>query len=139
MRTNEQGQNLIDDLHTSTLANTVETRVNATIAGRGNPETRLAGEDLASSVIAEDRIDVRDILAVLAVGDVTPERRSNGATTTCNLILSTTFTTLEQKCLQLSASLLISTQSWPFPPLGTPQMVFPAGQVGESRFLLERP
>ena len=126
LRRNKQGQSLIDDHRT---LNIVE-RINATIAGSGDLETRLAGDNLAGSIIAEGVTDIEDPPAVLAIGDVTPERRSNGATTACNLAFNTTFTTLKQNHLQLSGLLLMSTQSCPLPPLGTPQMVFPAEQVG---------
>jgi len=57
-------------------------RFKATIAGSSDLKAGLAGENLASPVIAEDFINVWNALAVLAIGDVTPERRSNGATTT---------------------------------------------------------
>jgi len=66
---------------TSGFVDTVEARLNAAIVGTGNVVTVLAGENLARS-IAGDLLNVRDSLAVLAVGDVIAERRSNSATTT---------------------------------------------------------
>lgn len=80
-RANKEIQNFIDDFYTSGFASAMETRFDATIAGSGNLETRLARENLASSVVAENSVDVRDTLAILAIGDVTPERRTNDATT----------------------------------------------------------
>lgn len=58
----------------------METAFDATIVGGGNIETGLAGDNLASSVFAGDLIDVVNIPAILAIGDITPER--SGATTT---------------------------------------------------------
>jgi len=63
-------------------SNTIETAFNATVTSGGDFEISLARLDLAGSVIAKDIVDVGDSLAVLAVGGVVPERRSNGATTT---------------------------------------------------------
>jgi len=89
-----------------------ETGFNATIIGSMDIEAVLAGENLASSVIADDVIDVGDGLAVLATGGAT-ERRSNSATTTYGPTLSITLRAAEKKNKdsQLSASPLISTQS----------------------------
>jgi hypothetical protein len=70
------------DFYISNLANTLETRLNAAILGRGNIVTLLAGNNFARSSIAFDLQNVRDSFAVLAVCDVIPERRSNDATTT---------------------------------------------------------
>ena len=81
-------ENFIDDLHTSGLA-TADTGVNALIAGSRDLEAILAGENLASSAIAGDAIDVGEILAVLSTGAATTERRSNSATTACSPVLST--------------------------------------------------
>jgi len=69
------------DKSTSSFANTLETRLNATILGTGNLVAMLAGENLARP-IAADPFDVGDSPAVLAVGDVISERRSNSATAT---------------------------------------------------------
>ena len=90
LRANKLAKNFIDDLCTSGLAAT-ETRFNATIVGRMDIETILAGENLASSVIAGDVIDVGDVLAVLSTGTGAAERRSNGATTTYDPGLSVTW------------------------------------------------
>ena len=68
------------DGSTSGLA-AAETRINTTIVGSRDLESILAGEDLASSVIADDIINVGDVLAVLATSGAT-ERRSNSTTTT---------------------------------------------------------
>ena len=76
------------NLSTSNIANAFETRLNAAIMGTGNLVTIFAGENLARSFIADDLFDVVDSLAVLAVGDVISERRSNGATTTYRHVLS---------------------------------------------------
>jgi len=94
---NKLAQNFIDDLYTSGLA-AAEARVNATIVGSRNLETVLAGEYLASSVIAGDLIYIGDVLAVLATGGTT-ERRSDGTSATYNQTLSITVRTAKKKTL----------------------------------------
>ena len=69
------------DFYTSNLASALETGLDAFIMGTGNLVTILAGENLARP-IALNFVNVRDRLAVLAVGDVISKRRSNHATTT---------------------------------------------------------
>jgi hypothetical protein len=66
----------------SSFTNTIETAFNATVTSGGDVEITLARLDLAGPIIAKDLVDVGDSLAVLAVGGVVPERRSNRATTT---------------------------------------------------------
>jgi len=83
---NKLTQNFIDDLYTSGLA-AAEAGVNATIVGSRDLEAILAGEYLASSVIADNVTDIGDVLAVLATGGTT-ERRSNRTSTTYNQALS---------------------------------------------------
>lgn len=86
------------DLYTSNLANSVETKLNAAIMGTGNLVTVLAGENLARA-IAEDLFNVRDSLAVLAIGDIISERRSNSAATTYRHIVSIIIRTLRAQIL----------------------------------------
>jgi len=105
----EQAQHLIDDICTSGLE-AAASRFNALIAGIGDIETTLAGDNLASTVIAGDLIDVGDVLAVFPIG-VTTERRSNSATTTYSPVLSIAIGAARTNHLQLSASPVISTQS----------------------------
>jgi len=85
----EEGVDVVD-LSTPNFANTFEARLNAAIMGARNLVAILAGENLARSFITEDLFDFVDSLAVLAVGDVISERRSNGATTTYRHVLSIT-------------------------------------------------
>ena len=104
---NKLAEYFIDDLYTSGLA-AAETGVNATIVGSGDLETILAGENLASSVVADDVLDVGNVLAVLATGGAT-ERRSNSTTTTYNPALSIVLRAARGKNLQFSASPVTST------------------------------
>ena len=77
----EAAETVVDDIHTASLADAIKRALNAAVASGRNVETVLAREDLASS-IAADAVDVRDILAVLAVRDVVSQRRGNSATAT---------------------------------------------------------
>lgn len=79
---NDKVQNVIDDIPTANSAEAVEMRLDATIFRLGDRETVLAGDNLASSLLALDLVDVRESVAVLAVGDVIPKGRSNSATAT---------------------------------------------------------
>ena len=94
----KQVENFIDDLYTSGLA-AADTGVNALIAGGRDLETILAGENLASSGIAGNAIDMGEILAVLAIGTITAERRGNSATTTCSPVFSTAMCTAKNNVL----------------------------------------
>ena len=96
LRANEKGKYFIDDLHAS---NIVGSRCDATITGSGGSETRLAGDNLASPIVAEDLIDVGKIPAILAICGVPPERRSNGTTTTYSHGLSIAMRTARAKSL----------------------------------------
>ena len=93
---NEEVQNFIDGFQTPNL---IETKIDASIVGMGDLETMLAGQNLASSVVAEDFFDVRDSLAVFAIGNVTPERRSNSASTTYGPVLSIAMRTARARSL----------------------------------------
>ena len=95
MRVDELAKNFIDDPYNSGLA-AAEIGFDATIARSMDLETILAGENLASSVIAGDVIDVGDVLAVLATGGAT-ERRSNSATATYNPAFSTAVRAAREK------------------------------------------
>jgi hypothetical protein len=88
--TNEEVKNLIDNFHTPRLPNAIGTRFNADIACVGDLEASLAGENLASSLTANYVFDVRDSLAVLAVGNVVPGSLEgcNGATATYSIAFS---------------------------------------------------
>ena len=112
LRANELAQDFINDTYNSGLA-AAGTRVDATIARSMDIEAILAGENLASTVIADDVIDVGDALAVLATGTTTERtRRSNSTTTAYDPALSIASRAARtKKDLQLSASPLISTQS----------------------------
>ena len=64
------------------MADAIETDPNATIVGRRDLETVLAGDNRTSSDIAVNLVDVRDSPAVLPVGDVISKGTSDSATTT---------------------------------------------------------
>lgn len=85
----EAVKSIIDNFCTSSFTDTIERASNATFASGRGVKTILTREDLAISAIAKDSVDVGDSLAVPAVSNVIPERRSNGATTTYSPALRT--------------------------------------------------
>jgi len=78
----EAVKTVTDNSHICSIANAVGRSFDATIAGLGDIETVLARTNHATATITAGFLDVRESLAIRAIGDVIPEGRSNSAATT---------------------------------------------------------